>query len=225
MKITAEAIYQWIYRQEYDFDEAGVKIDLRKCLIRARKKRGLKRKAVKSKIKERVSIHARPVTINQRIEFGHYEGDLIFNSGSQSMNILTLTERTTRYTIMIRNDNKRSETVIDALSNYVKKTGVNIKSITFDNGSEFTEHLKLKAIGIETYFCDPGSPWQKGTCENLNGVSRRYLPFDMAAQSITDRIVIAANKAINNIPRQILGFMTASEAFSEIIAKQEGRSC
>jgi IS30 family transposase len=204
MKITAEAIYQWIYREPHHCSEDGTSMDLRKCLIRARKKRGMQRKISKSKIKERVSIHARPDNINKRVEFGHYEGDLIFNEVSQSMNVLTLTERTTRYTIMIRNDNKRSETVIDALIRYVKETGIVIKSITFDNGSEFTEHLKLKAIGILTYFCDPGSPWQKGSCENLNGASRRYLPFDMPAHIITDSLVKIANEAINNIPREIL---------------------
>ena len=136
-------------------------IDLRSYLVRARKKRGLKRKSSNSKMKDRMSITMRPDSINKRIERGHYEGDLIFNKGSQSKNVLTLVERTTRKAILIKNDNKCSSTVIDALVRYIRRTGIEIKSITFDNGSEFTEHSKLQVFGIKVYFCDPGAPWQK----------------------------------------------------------------
>lgn len=212
--ITKESIYQWIYREKYYYDDDGSEIDLKKCLIRARRKRGMKRNIPKSKIKERVSVHMRPDHINQRIEIGHYECDLIFNKGSQSMNILTLIERVTRHATLIRNDDKRSETVIDALIKHIQKTGIIIKSITFDNGSEFAEHTKLKALGIATYFCDPGSPWQKGAIEHLNGMLRRYLPFHMLAVEISKSFVETVNVAINNIPREILGFKTPLQALN-----------
>jgi transposase, IS30 family len=207
--ITAEAIYQWIYEVE------GEKLELKKLLLRSRKKRGLKRKPRVTQIKDRVSIHDRPQVINARLEVGHFEGDLIFNSGSQSKNVLTLTERVTRYAVLIRNENKRSETVIDALIEHIQKTGLLIKSITFDNGSEFADHTKLNALGVKTYFCNPGSPWQKGSIENLNGVLRRYLPFNMPANEISDELVHDINVRVNNMPRGILGFKTSQQVFME----------
>jgi transposase, IS30 family len=216
-KITAETIYRWIYNQKPFYDR-GIPVELRKCLLRARKKRGLKRKPSKSDIKEKVSIHDRPSTVNERIEYGHYEGDLIFNRGSQSKNVLTLVERTTREAILIKNDNKRSDTVIDALISFIKKNKLIIKTITFDNGSEFAEHKKLITLGIKIYFCDPGSPWQKGSIENLNGIIRRFIPFKISAFSLTEDQIKEVTIKINAIPRAILGFKTPLEAYTSSLA-------
>jgi len=207
--IVAEAIYQWIYGPE------GERLGLKKLLLRFHKKRGLRRKPKTTQIKNRVSIHKRPDVINDRVELGHFEGDLIFNSGSQSKNVLTLTERVTRYAVLIRNENKRTGTVIDALIEHIKKTDLRIKSITFDNGSEFADHMKLNELGIQTYFCDPGSPWQKGSIENLNGVLRRFLPFSKPANEISDELIGDINVRVNNMPRAILGFRTSHQALME----------
>lgn len=196
--ICAEAIYQWIY------SENGEALGLKKLLIRARKKRGLKRRPKQSTIKNRVSVHDRPESINQRVELGHYECDLMFNSGSQSKNICTFVERVTRHSIMIRNESKHTEVVVDALIECIEKTGLIVKSITFDNGSEFAGHTRLNDIGIKTYFCDPGAPWQKGSNENFNGVARRHVPFDMPSEEITDNYVVEVNEKINNMPRAII---------------------
>ena len=182
---------------------------LKNLLLRSRKKRGLKRKISYSKMKNRVSIHERPEEINTRLEYGHFEGDLFYNSGSQSKNALTLIERYTRFTIIIINENKRTETVIDALINYILTYKLFIRSLTFDNGSEFTDFHKLIAMGIKVYFCDPGSPWQKGSIENVNGVIRRYMPFKMPSSSINQEIASDTADKINNLPRAILGFKTA----------------
>lgn len=209
-KISTEAIYQWIYSED------GEELGLKKLLIRARKKRGLKRKPKTSKIKNRVSVHARPEAINQRSELGHYECDLIFNEGSQSQNICTLIERSTRHTTLIRNESKHTKVVIGALIQHIKSTGMPVKSITFDNGSEFADHERLKKeLGIETYFCDPGSPWQKGSIENLNGVSRRHFPFNMPSHEITQPYVEEINHKLNNMPRAILGYRTPLQALQE----------
>lgn len=207
--ISKEAIYQWIYSVN------GESLKLKRLLVRRRKKRGMNRKIKKQKIKNRVSIHNRPKNINERVEMGHFEGDLIFNKGSQSQNILTLVERVSRAAILVKNDNKKSETVIDALINKIKTLNILILSITFDNGTEFADHHKLNELGIKTYFCDPGAPWQKGSIENVNGVLRRYIPFDMPASEISDNFVNEVNVKINNIPREILGYKTAAEVFME----------
>lgn len=217
--ITDEAIYQWIYKEPHYYD-GNAWIDLRKLLIRNHKNRGMRRRTPQSNIKNRVSIHERPAIINQNVEVAHYEGDLIFHSGSQSANIFTLIDRKTKHMILIKNDNKRSATVIGALIQNIEGLGLAIKTITFDNGSEFAEHTKLNIKGIKTYFCDSGSSWQKRRIENLNGVARRFLPFNMGASEVTSKLVQDAQDQLNHMPRQSLAFMTPFEA-----SRAEGVLC
>jgi IS30 family transposase len=207
-KISAESIYSWLYNSNEQ-----EKIELRKCLIRKHKTRGLRPKKSKANIKGRVSIHDRPEVINERSEAGHYEGDLMFNKGSQSQNICTLIERVTRKTFLIRNDNKTTKTVIDALLDLIDEKKLVMKSITFDNGSEFADHARLKERGIDTYFCDPGSPWQKGAIEHDNGMLRRFVPFNLSAECITKEYVEMVNEMINDMPREILQFRTPDDVF------------
>ncbi len=204
-KISKEPIYQFVYSVE------GMELGLHKLLVRAKKKRGLVHKTRRSKIKDAISIHDRPPEINERKEVGHYEGDLIFNEGSMSQNVLTLTDRVTREAIMVFNESKHSKVVLGNLSNYIEKTGITIKSITFDNGSEFSGHKELNKHNIKTYFCDPGKPYQKGSIENFNGVVRRYLPFNLQANQITPQLVRDTVVKVNNLPRGILGWQSASE--------------
>lgn len=203
--LCKETIYSWIY------SEQGKALGAHQFLVRAKKKRGIKRKVSRCKIKHRVSVHLRPEGINNRSEMGHYECDLIFNKGSMSKNICTLIERTTRKSIIIYNKNKCSNTVIDAIIRCIKKLKLKVLSITFDNGSEFADHWKLNRLGIKTYFCDPGAPWQKGAIEHLNSMLRRYLPFDLESKKITRKFVKKVGKMINDIPRASLGFQTPTE--------------
>ena len=168
-KISKDTIYAFIYGEE------GSAKKLYKLLVRAKKKRGLTPKTRKSKIKEAVSIHSRPEEINERSGPGHYEGDLIFNKGSMSKNILTMIDRYTRENFMVRNESKHTDVVIGSLIKYMKEKNINIKSVTFDNGSEFAGHKKLNELGIKTYFCDPGSPYQKGSIENLDSNPKRII--------------------------------------------------
>lgn len=204
-KVCKETIYSWIYSKD------GRNLGAEKLLVRAKKKRGTKKSSSLSKIKDRVSVHTRPDSINDRSEEGHYECDLIFNKGSMSKNICTLIERTTRKSIIIYNKNKSSNTVIDGIIRYIKKLKIKVLSITFDNGSEFANHWKFNKLGIKTYFCDPGAPWQKGAIEHLNSMLRRYLPFKLEAVKITKKIVKKVGKLINDIPRASLRFQTPNE--------------
>lgn len=204
-KISKESIYRFVY------SDGGVEMGLPKLLVRAKKKRGVVYKSKKTSIKGAVSIHERPQEINERKAPGHYEGDLIFNEGSMSKNVLTLIDRVTRESIMIFNESKHTNVVLGNLIKHIKETGVPILSITFDNGTEFAGHAELNKLGIKTYFCDPGKPYQKGSIENLNGVTRRYLPFNLSASNITPHIVHDAMVKVNNLPREILGWRSASE--------------
>ena len=204
--ICAETIYDWVYTSP-----DGKRLRLDKLLVRAKTKRGMKQKLKQPKIKNAVSIDDRPDEINKREELGHYECDLIFNKGSMSKNILTMTERVTRETIMIRNESKHTSVVMGALIKYIQDKMLVVKSITFDNGSEFASHTKLNDLGTKTYFCHPGHPWEKGSIEHVNGVSRRFLPFEMLADTITPELVNEVMAKVNNLPRKILGYMTPPE--------------
>ncbi len=210
--ICAESIYDWIYSEE------GQALGLRKYLVRSKKKRGYKRRASKeAKIKNRISIHERPDHINERIEYGHFEGDLIFFKGSQSKNLLVLIERTTREVHIVYNKNKTTEEVINNLRLAMLKYRMDIMSITFDNGNEFAGHERLKVLGISTYFCDRGAPWQKGSVENCNGMLRRYLPFKMQAHNVTPIAAKSAADMLNNMPRGIFNYKTPLEVRKEML--------
>ncbi len=208
MSISKEAIYQLIYTLE------GKKLELSNLLVRKHKKRGFKRRAgIAATIKNRVSIHKRPDVINQRIEPGHYECDLMFNSGSQSKNICVLIERVSRKAFLIKNNNKCSNTVVDALIQRITNSKLGVKSITFDNGSEFFDHHRFNDMKIDTYFCDPATPSQKGSVENFNGVLRRYLPFNLTANDITNEFVEYVENLPDQMPREILSFKTPLDEF------------
>jgi len=204
IKISHETIYTWIYE---------IDNNLYLLLSRKKKKRGLKPQRNKSKIKDRISIHQRPCFIGDRSELGHWEGDLAFQKGNRSQNITTLVERKTRLTIFIKNESKHSNVVIKNIKNVQNKLSKAMKTITFDNGSEFALH---RHIGIDTYFCDPGSPWQKGAVENANGILRKLLDYRTNASQITQDTLNLIAKKLNNTPREILGFLTPMEYFKKL---------
>jgi transposase, IS30 family len=205
--ITTEAVYAFIYGKH-----ARV-LGLWKLLPRKKPKRGMVRRINKNvRIQHRISIDRRPKYIERRKEAGHLEADLFFNAGSLSANVLNIVDRRSRVTFLVKNDSKFSEPIIDRLS---RSVGSFAKSITFDNGTEFAMHYRLQETGIQTYFCDPGSPWQKGSVENSNGALRRYLPFKVPANSITQEILNKVADIINNIPRRSLKFLTPAEVFEQ----------
>ena len=140
----------------------------------------------------------------------------MFNKGSQSQNVVTFIERVTRKVYLIRNDAKCTRTIIDGLIKLIDSEKLIVKSITFDNGTEFAGHTRLRERGIDTYFCDPGSPWQKGSVEHCNGMLRRFFPFDLTAQAITEEYVIEVADIINQMPRQILNFKNPHQIFNDI---------
>jgi IS30 family transposase len=208
----AEAIYQFIY------DPKNKKLALWEFLPRQRKKRGIKRKSQQANvagIQHRVSVHDRPEEINMRDTVGHYEADLMFNKGSQAANVLTIVERKSRMVFLVKHESKHSKPIIESLEKKIKSTA---KSCTFDNGKEFALHHLLNIL---TFFCDPGSPWQKGSVENMNGLLRRYLPFELDPHSITQDYLDHVALTINNIPRKILGFLTPYEVFMQSNIGQE----
>ena len=177
-----------------------------------RKKRGIRksRKRNKPNIINFVSVHDRPQNINERKEAGHWEGDLIILTALQSKNITTLVERKTRFTKLVLNSSKTSKEVIGGIKERFSQESSCFKSITFDRGTEFANHHELSA---DTYFCDPGSPWQKGAVENMNGRIRNLLPKYIRPHFLTQKDLDNIADILNNTPRQILGFKTPKELF------------
>ena len=206
LKASPELIYQFIY------SKIGLKYNLPSYLKFRRKKRGIRksRKRKKPNITNFVSVHDRPQEINKRKETGHWEGDLIIFTTLRSKNITTLVERKTRFTKLVLNSSKISEEVIGGIRKTFDDELSSLKSITFDRGTEFANHHELPA---STYFCDPGSPWQKGAVENMNGRIRNLLPKHVRPYFLKQKDLDIIADILNNTPRQVLGFKTPQELF------------
>ena len=206
LKASPELIYQFIY------SNIGLKNNLPSYLKFRRKKRGMRksRKRKKPNITNFVSIHDRPSSINDRAEIGHWEGDLIILATLCSKNITTMVERKTRFTKLVLNSNKTSSEVIGGIKSSFNEDALSLKSMTFDRGTEFANHHELSA---NTYFCDPGSPWQKGAVENMNGRIRTLLPKHTRPHFLKQKDLDQIADLLNNTPRQILGFKTPKELF------------
>lgn len=204
-RVCAETIYNYIYESGF-----GIKHQLYNLLCRHKPRRTkLRSRKRRPKIPDRISIHKRPDYIDKRLQDGHLEADLVL-FGKTKQNLITLIDRKTRYLAIINNQGgKNSENVI----NKIKEKTMNNppKSITFDNGLEFAKHHLLNKKGVDTYFCDPYSSWQKGSIENANGIIRRYLPKSYRG-ILNDNIVDFIQNNINNMPRKILGYQTPAEA-------------
>jgi transposase, IS30 family len=210
--ISHESIYQFIYSQ------AGAKQQLYKLLMRSRPKRnqhyGRKNRSNYC-IPGRVSISQRP-ELNAK-EFGNFEADLTFFKGSKSINLSTMVERKTGYFMANLNATKHSEPIaLKLLKNITNFPRAKRKSITFDNGKEFVDHLIISQVaGVPTYFCNPGSPWQKPYVETTHALLHRFIPKKTDAKLLTQEIVNNAITKLNNLPRRRHGFKTPTEMLLE----------
>ena len=209
--ISHESIYRFIYRPKVRAEK------LHRYLARAKARRGRRYfKHRREAIKNRRSIHQRPKVVEKREEFGHWEGDLM-QFRTQRGNLLTACERKTRFVITAPLQTKTALETGSVLRHIFRHLPEEAKhTITFDNGGEFAEHEKLEQqTGLLAFFCDPHSPWQRGTIENTNGIIRRDMPrkTDITDYSTTD--IDDIMWAVNSTPRKCLGYRTPAEAFLE----------
>lgn len=216
--VSHETIYKSLFIQA----RGALKKELLQHLRTERTIRRSKHATSKNKglgqIKDMVSIRERPASVEDRAVPGHWEGDLI--AGSKNTYIATLVERHTRYVMLAKVNSKDTETVINALIKQSKKLPTELyKSLTWDRGKELSDHQRFSlATNIKVYFCDPSSPWQRGSNENTNGLLRQYFPKGTNLSVHSQVKLNAIARRLNERPRQTLEFETPAERFNACVA-------
>src|SRR4051794_15195375 len=166
-----------------------------------------------------LNISERPAEADDRAVPGHWEGDLVF--GKQMSPVATLVERSTRFVMLVAlpSGNHKADVVADALAAAIRQRPAHLaKSLTWDQGHEMAQHARFTAAtGVEVYFCDPKSPWQRGSNENTNGLPRQYLPRTLDFQTLTQDDFDATPPELNEPPQQPLGFKSPSQALAEVL--------
>jgi transposase, IS30 family len=210
MNLSHESIYQWIYAQKEKKGECF----FNQFLFTKQKKRQNRSNTYKSRGKDttKKSIHDRPAEANDKSEIGHLEGDLIVSSGNDSY-LLTLVERKSVFTWGIKLPSKDAETVTRGITEALGNLPVGfVKTITFDNGSEFCMHQTIEnAIQCKVYFADPYSSWQRGLNEHINGRIRYYLPKKKSFAHLTDEFIDDSLFSINARPRKSRGWVSPAD--------------
>lgn len=217
-QVSHETIYRSLYIQARGVLKRELLEHLRaKRTVRRSRHASLKRNGL-GQIKDAISISQRPASVEDRAVPGHWEGDLIGGSGNSY--IATLVERHSRYVMLVKVANKDTESVVSALIKQSQRLpGELYKSLTWDRGKELADHPRLTmAADVDVYFCDPQSPWQRGSNENTNRLLRQYLPrgTDLSAHSQAKLGAIA--RQLNERPRKTLQYQTPAEKFAECVA-------
>jgi len=216
--VSHETIYRSLFIQARGVLKKELQLYLRtQRAIRRAKQHSIKNEGL-GKICNAVSIRERPSSVEDRAVPGHWEGDLI--AGSNNSHIATLVERQTRYVMLVRVKGKDTETVISALIKHAHKLPTELyKSLTWDRGKEMADHQRFTlATDIDVYFCDPQSPWQRGSNENTNRLLRQYFPkkTDLSVHSQATLNKVA--RELNERPRETLEFETPAERFNACVA-------
>jgi len=218
MKISHETIYRSLFIQARGVLKKELISHLRTRRVMRRAKKGSTRGQGRGLIVDAVSIRERPAEVEDRAVPGHWEGDLI--AGSNNTHIATLVERQSRFTMLVKVKGKDTQTVVKALTKQVQRLPAELrKSLTWDRGHEMAAHKEFTiATDVQVYFCDPSSPWQRGTNENTNRLLRQYFPkgTDLSGYSQADLNRVALQ--LNQRPRKTLAFHSPAEVLNDNVA-------
>jgi len=216
MRISHEAIYRSLFIQTRGVLKKELTAQLRTAR-QIRHAKGGNAKSGQGQIIDMVSIRERPAEVEDRAVPGHWEGDLL--TGANDTHIATLVERNTRFTMLIKIPRRDTTTVVAALARHIRKLPSELRrSLTWDQGKEMHAHKRFTfATKVQVYFCDPRSPWQRGSNENTNGLLRQYFPrgtdFSRISQSYLNSIAVRLNQR----PRKTLGFQTPAHKLREVL--------
>jgi len=217
-RVSHETIYRSLFIQARGVLKKELLAHLRATrAIRRSRHASLKRDGL-GQITDAISIRERPATVEDRAIPGHWEGDLI--AGSKNSFIATLVERQTRYVMLARVSNKDTATVVSALTRQVQHLPRELRrSLTWDRGKELADHKRLAlATDLDIYFCDPNSPWQRGTNENTNRLLRQYFPKGTDLSIHSQDSLDAVARQLNERPRKTLNYFSPAEKFDECVA-------
>ena len=217
-QVSHETIYRSLYIQARGALKKELLQHLRRTRVMRRSRHHTQKTADHGRITNTVSISERPAAVEDRAVPGHWEGDLLI--GSKSSQIATLVERHTRYVMLAKVKSRHTETVINALIKQARKLPTELyKSLTWDRGKEMADHKRFTlATDIEVYFCDPRSPWQRGSNENTNGLLRQYFPKGTDLSVHSQAKLSAVARQLNARPRKTLNFATPAERFNQCVA-------
>ena len=217
-QVSHETIYRSLYIQARGALKKELLQHLRRTRVMRRSRHHTQKTADHGRITNTVSISERPASVEDRAVPGHWEGDLII--GSKNSQIATLVERHTRYVMLAKVNSKHTETVINALIKQAHKLPSELyKSLTWDRGKELADHQRFTlATNIDVYFCDPKSPWQRGSNENTNGLLRQYFPKGTDLSVHSQAKLSAVARQLNERPRKTLNFETPADRFNQCVA-------
>jgi IS30 family transposase len=217
-RVSHETIYRSLYVQARGVLKQELMAHLRSQRVFRRSRHATQKRGAKGTIVDAVPISERPPSIEDRAVPGHWEGDLL--CGSKNSYIVTLVERHTRYVMLAKVESRHTQTVINALIRQARKLPDELyRSLTWDRGPELADHKRFTlATDIDVYFCDPQSPWQRGSNENTNRLLRQYFPkgTDLAPHSQAHLNKVA--RQLNERPRKTLDFHSPAERFNECVA-------
>lgn len=221
MYVSHETIYRSIYIQARGVLKKELQKHLRTQRIFRQSRYNNLRGIPRGKIVDAVSISERPPEIEDRAIPGHWEGDLI--AGSANTHIATLVERKSRFAMLIKVTGKDTNTVVSAISRHIKRLPVELRqSVTWVRGSEMANHKDFTvATDAKVYFCDPSSPWQRGTNENTNRLLRQYFPKKTDLSVYTQRELSQVAKKLNQRPRKVLDFQTPADTLQQCVARTD----
>ena len=217
-QVSHETIYRSLYIQARGALKKELTQYLRRTRVMRRSRHHTQKTPDHGQITDAISISERPASVEDRAVPGHWEGDLI--CGSHNSQIATLVERHSRYLMLVKVDSKDSETVVKALIKQAHKLPQELyKSLTWDRGSEMAAHKRFTmATDIQVYFCDPKSPWQRGSNENTNGLLRQYFPKGIDLSGYTQAKLNTVARQLNERPRKTLNYETPAERFNACVA-------
>jgi IS30 family transposase len=217
MRVSHETIYLSLFVQSKGLLNKELTKELRSGRVIRRAGRVSVRGQGRGQIVDAIHISERPAEAEDRAVPGHWEGDML--SGGGNTHIATLVERTSRFVLLVKLENKTTDAVIGALTAQIQQLPEELKrSLTWDRGLEMAKHKQFTVdTGVQVYFCDPQSPWQRGTNENTNGLLRQYFPHGMNLKDVTQDQLNEVAARLNGRPRKTLGFMPPSRKLSEVL--------